>query len=94
MKKIKTDAIITPLNQTQVAPTETDLLILDEKHFKFGFLNVAYSNIQQAKIESEGPLLFKQYYLVVSDEQRRYKFGPFVSKGFLKKLPLPFENDR
>ena len=88
---MKTEGVITPLSQDTPSPAETDVLILDEKHFKFGFLNVAYSNIQHAKIISEGPLLFKQHYLSVRDQQRHYKFGPFKSKGFLLKLPLPFD---
>lgn len=96
MKKIKTNGLITSVGD-KVLPDdegEKDVLILDEKHFKFGFLNVAYSNVQHAEIIAEGPLLFKKYYLVATDDKRRYQFGPFQSKGFLLKLPLPFDGKK
>ena len=89
MKKIKTKAIITPLQHTTTTEPEEGELTLDEKHFRFGFLNVAYSNITHAEIISEGGFLFfKEHYLVLCDEHRRYQFGPFMSKGFLEALPL------
>ena len=89
MKKIKTKAVITPLKQTAQTEPEEDILILDEKHFKFGSLNIAYSSISHAEIITEGGFLFfKEYYLVLFDEHRRYQFGPFLSKGFLEKLSV------
>jgi len=93
MKQYKTLAAITALSQTSVSmkDAEKGVLTFDEKHFKFGFFNVAYSNIKSAKILTEGTFLLKKHYLVVSDENRRYQFGPFKSCDFLKELPIPFD---
>lgn len=93
--KIQTQAIITSRQQSSKENPQpvTDWLIFDEKHFKFGFLNVAYSQIERAELKSRGVILFRERYLIVEDENRRYEFGPLDSVGFLKKLPIKLKKN-
>jgi len=87
-RKFQIDAEITD-QKKRSSFKQTGYLVLDEKHFRFEFFTVAYKNVHEIAWQKRNKGWRTEYFLVVEDTLRRYRFGPFS-----QPINLPVEVEK